>query len=327
MSARHFGARGLLCSLTLAASGAHAAAASDAAFRAELALRWAPIHHQQVHRQGEHGLNGAGDFITAIDFDGDDDARNNWDHAGDPRFSLSAHAYYSVVETGTHFYLTYLFFHPRDWSGHFLETEHENDAEGVLLAVAKDASRFGALRAAVTVSHADFYSYVPSSSAWSSGAEDVDGKLRLQETDGALHPMTQQQAETHALKAWPAFGATGEGVVYYPSLTRAEVPSSTNDKHVRYRLHDVLEPNGLWQRRDSSRMFSRFGFFAGNASGSCGRGVLWCRRDAARTAWGWDDHDDGVAPGAMARDPAKLARVYFDAHEPVARRYWFNPFR
>lgn len=121
--------------LTLDARAAHAAIADDPAFRAELALRYAPIHQQAVHTRGAHGLGGAADFITRFDFDGDYEGRNNWEHAGDPRFPLAAYVYYSVLETGSHWYLTYMFFHPRDWSSTFFETEHENDAEGVLLVL------------------------------------------------------------------------------------------------------------------------------------------------------------------------------------------------
>lgn len=327
MKSRRYGALGFACCLTLTAASAQAASAAAAGFRSELALRWAPIHHQDVHRNGAHALNGAADFITSYDFDGDDDASNNWDNAGGARASFAAHAYFTVVETSSHWFVTYLFFHPRDWSSRFLETEHENDAEGVLLAVKRDNTRFGALRAAVTVSHADFYSYVPASSDWSSGNEDVDGRLRLQSFEGALHPVTAQQAETHAIKAWPEFGIERERVVYYPSLSVAEVPSSTNDRHVRYQLHDVLATGGLWQRRGSARLFARYGFFGGNASGGCGNGVLWCRGNAARTAWGWDDHDDGVPAGAMASDPARLLRAYFTIPERLSNDYSFNPFR
>lgn len=308
-------------------SAARVASAHDAGFRAELALRYAPIHEQEVHTRGSHALRGEADFITAYDFDGDDDASNNWDHTGDPRFPLSAHAYYSVVETATHWYLTYQFFHPRDWSSHFFETEHENDSEGVLLVVARDGSAFGALRAAVTVAHADFYSYVPSTSGWSSGAEDVDGVLSQRWYEGALHPVTAQQAETHALKAWPYYRIRRVGVVYYPSLTRAAVPVGPNDRHVSYQLHDMLEPGGLWQRRDTSRLFAPDGSFVGNQSGGCGRGVLWCRRNAAHAAWAWDDHDDHSPKGAMASDPAGLARAYFKPSERIGLGYQFNPFR
>jgi hypothetical protein len=86
-----------------------------------------------------------------------------------------------VLETATHWYLTYFFFHPRDWTDHpFFETEHENDGEGVLLAVERDGSAYGVLRSAVTVAHSAFYSYVPAGSTWTAGRETVDGTLRMQ---------------------------------------------------------------------------------------------------------------------------------------------------
>ena len=318
---------GTLLSLTLSVGAARAQSARDADFRAALALRFAPIHYQEVHRQGSHALAGAADYITSFDFDGDDDARNNWEHTGDARYPLAAHAYYSVAETASHWFITYLFFHPRDWSSTFFETEHENDSEGVLFAVARDGSRFGALRAAVTVVHSDFYSYVPANSRWSSGREDVDGVLSMRAFAGELHPVTASQAETHAIKAWPYYGGRGEGVVYYPSLTRAEVPSGPNDRNVHYRLRDMLERGGLWEQRENPRLFVRFGTFAGNTSGGCGRGAFWCPKNAAHASWAWNDHDDKSPSGAMASDPAGLARAYFSTHERVANAYAFNPFR
>lgn len=335
MSSLRFGffAIRALLGLTLGAaavastSESRAETASDPRFRAELGLRYGPIHHQEVHTRGGHALGGAADFIAAFDFDGDHDARNNWDNAGDPRFPLAAHAYFSVVETPSHWFITYLFFHPRDWSSTFFETEHENDAEGMLLAVARDGSRFGALRAAVSVVHSDFYSFVPSGSRYGSGREDVDGALSLRPFAGELHPVTAQQAETHALKAWPYYRIRETGVVYYPSLTTAEVPSSPNDRSVYYRLHDMLEPGGLWASRGERSLFARHGVFAGNRSGRCGQSALWCVQDAARASWAWDDHDDRSPAGALATGPASLIRAYFTTREHVSTRYSFNPFQ
>lgn len=319
---------GTLLGLTLSSVPAFAVeSARDPEFRAALALRHAPIHHQDVHRHGVHALGGAADYITRVDFDQDDDASNNWDNAGDVRFPLSAHAYYAVVETRSHWFITYQFFHPRDWSSTFFETEHENDSEGVMFAIARDGSRFGKLRAAVTVVHGDFYSYVPGSSRWRSGREDVDGVLSLRPYAGELHPITASQAETHAIKAWPYFSIRTEGVVYYPSLSEAEVPETPNDRYVHYRLHDMLGPGGLWERRENRRLFARFGTFAGNGSGGCGAGVVWCGRDAAHAAWAWNDHDDNRPSGDMVKDPAGLVRAYFATQERVSNVYDFNPFR
>src|SRR3954464_5790013 len=73
--------------------------ASDASARAQLALRWAPVHYQDVDQTGGPALGGAADYITAYDFDGDLNGRNNWDNAGNPAFPLRATGCYSVVES------------------------------------------------------------------------------------------------------------------------------------------------------------------------------------------------------------------------------------
>ncbi|WP_435616029.1 hypothetical protein [Streptomyces coelicoflavus] len=138
------------------------AAASPSRERAELAQWWAPVHFQDVDATGETSLDGKSDYLTGYDFDGDRNARNNWENTG--RFPLKANVYYSVVETKGFAYLLYTFFHPRDWSdgtiGNWQEdlNEHENDAEGALVVVARDGSPHGTLKATITVSHSDFYS-------------------------------------------------------------------------------------------------------------------------------------------------------------------------
>src|SRR5215510_14148350 len=85
-----------------------ALSAASAADRAALALRWAPVHNQDVDQTGSHALGGASDYITRVDYDGDLTATNNWDNAG--RFSLPAYAYSSVVETSSHWFIIYMFF-------------------------------------------------------------------------------------------------------------------------------------------------------------------------------------------------------------------------
>src|SRR5262245_30564151 len=84
--------------------------AGNAADRAAIALRWAPIHQQDVDQTGSHALGGASDYISRVDYDGDWTGRNDWDNAG--RFALAAHGYYSVVETSSHWFIVYMFFHP-----------------------------------------------------------------------------------------------------------------------------------------------------------------------------------------------------------------------
>jgi len=300
----------------------------DPADRAVLALRWAPIHYQDVDQTGSHSLGGAADYITRYDYDGDLNARNNWDHAGNATYPLAAHAYFSVVETSTHWFIVYLFFHPRDWSDNFFDTEHENDSEGLLLTVERDGSPYGVLKSAVTVAHTDFFSYTPVGSDWGDGHEDIDGQLTMQSYDGETHPVTAQQAKGHGLKAWPYYDiAGGDGIIYYPSLTTAEVPSGPNDRNVLYKLVDIFEPGGMWDQRNNSSLFASVGSFAGDSSGGCGSGAIGCTANAAHAPWAWDDSNDGPSAGALATDPAGLVANYFHIPEAVSRIYTFNPYR
>ncbi|REF98182.1 hypothetical protein DFJ67_4196 [Asanoa ferruginea] len=312
--------------VTLAAASLTVATpASAAVSRAELALRWAPIHYQDVDATGSHALGGKADHITAVDFDGNLNGRDNWDHAG---ASVAAHAYYSVVETSTHWYLTYLFFHPRDWVDHpFFETEHENDAEGVLLAVERDGSTYGALRGAVTVAHSDFFSYAPAGSTWTSGRESIDGTLRLATSphDGFSHPVTAQEAKGHGLKAHPQYDINGDGLVYYPS-TVAESPSNGDDRDVQYKLVDIFAAGGLWAQRANASLFASLGTFAGDTTGGCGSGTFGCSANSANAPWGWDDGNDLPGRGEIASDPAKLSAEYFTIPGGVSRAYTYNPY-
>ena len=294
--------------------------------RADLALRWAPIHYQDVDRTGSHALGGAADYIARYDFDGNLDGRDNWDNAGNSSYPLAAHAYFSVVETSSHWFIVYMFFHPRDWSDSWLDAEHENDSEGVLVAVARDGSVFGELKSAVTVAHRDFFSYLPADGDWDEGGEDADGTLSMESWDGDLHPVTAQEAKGHGLKARPYYDIEGDGVSYYPSLTTAEVPSGPNDRGVRYRLVDIFASGGLWANRNRSSLFSGFGTFGGNSSGGCGAGPTACDTNAANAPWGWDDHNDAPGRGAMASDPAGLVTEYFTIPEEVSFDYTFNPY-
>ena len=149
----------------------------------ELARHWAPCIFQAVQVSGANPL-GRYDFVTGVDFDGDTRGGNNWENADDKRkleFPLLPYVYYSVIETRSHYYITYSLFHPRDWrwylaaegpgAGAPLPATHENDLESATLVIVKD-SGYGKLRLVGTVCHLQNYCFVtdagirPKSWAW-----------------------------------------------------------------------------------------------------------------------------------------------------------------
>jgi hypothetical protein len=303
----------------------------EGATHAEVAFRHAPAHYQDTDSSDYPS-----DFLTAFDYDSDRVSTNNWDHRGDGRWPATV--YYSVVESCTHYFITYGFFHPRDWSDIVFDQEHENDLEGALLAVRKDGA-LGVLEAMVTIFHTDFFSYKPAGSAISNGNESIDGTLSFELHGGVSRVKTVQEAKGHGLKAWPYAGdftgaANQDGIIYYPTLGTPESPSSGNDRSVAYQLVDIHATNGMWAAAlndinlgGQAPTFSSFGTFRGDASGGCGSGLKGCSTNSANTPWGWDDSNDGaVYRGEIALDPAHVFAHYFGGLGSFSQKYVSNRY-
>lgn len=280
------------------------------------------VVHAPIHFQDTDDDKPTADWLAPFDYDGNFVADDNWDHFWDFQKELKGAMYYSVVETCTHWYVTYTMFHPEDWDTSF-EQEHENDSEGILEVIRKDGG-YGKLEALITVYHYDFYSFTAADSTLTDGEEDIDGTLTFGEIDGFLHPLTSQQARGHGVKAFPFTGdfsgQKGEdGVIYFPGWT-GELPENGSDPSVVYRLIDQFET--LWPTELAEAAggytgdtFYQWGNLRGNDSGSCGDGVtLTCSENSAKMPWRWDDDDDGsiAQPGVMALDPVLLVDHYFD---------------
>lgn len=263
------------------------------------------FHHAPIHYQDTDNTNAKADYITRFDYDRNMVASDNWENLN--KYPLTAYAYYLVIETCTHWFIVYGFFHPRDCTDSRADLEHENDLEGGLSIVRKDGTRFGKLEGMVTVYHTDFYSYTPPGSPFSQGKETIDGRLILQQYDGSLRPLTVQQAKGHGLKAFPYTSdfrgkPHEDGIIYYPSRTAGQVPKNGNDRNVKYGLVDLFSAGGLWDGQlsepklsgSTAKTFHKWGSFKGDKGGGCGSGItVTCSENAANLPWNWDDHDDG----------------------------------
>ncbi|KAA1245270.1 hypothetical protein [Aquimarina sp. RZ0] len=292
-------------------------------FYLDLAYRHAPIHYQDVDNTGSHGLSGKADYITRYDFDGDLNARNNWNNISNSSRKGKAVSYYSVVETSTHYFITYAFFHPRDWTDvWFLYRidEHENDLEGVLTVVKKDNSTYGKALGIVTVFHSDFYSYKASNSGLTNGNENIDGTLTTKNDNGINRFKTSAEAKGHGIKAHAKLQPGGNDyVVYYPSKTTSEHPSNIYDRNVKYKLVNIFDRGGMWDQRFNTNLFSN----AKSFRKSYGNGT-------ANAPWNWDDKNDGggqgLLAGGLAYYPAHLVDQYFDGLGRFSKTYSYNPY-
>ncbi len=299
------------------------AASSKSNFYKNLAFHHAPVHYQDVDRTGSHGLKGKADYVTAYDFDGDLDAKNNWSNSASASYSKKAVAYYSVVETSTHYFITYAFFHARDWTDiWFLYSidEHENDLEGVLTIVKKDDSSYGEALGIVTVFHSDFYSFKAQGSGLTNGNEDIDGTLSTETHNNVTRFQTAAEAKGHGIKARSKLKPGGSDyVVYYPSKNTSEEPENIYDRHVKYKLVNIFKAGGMWEQRFNEMLFSN----AKSFQKSYGRG-------SANAPWNWDDKDDGggqgLLDGGIAYYPAHLVAAYFNGLGNFSKKYIYNPY-
>ncbi len=222
-------------------------------WHAELARYWAPVVFQDVRVATGLESNPLGryDFITPATFDHDTDGGNNEENAADDlRFALPllSYVYYDVIETISHYYITYSLFHPRDWGeascaddqggdrespnadGHErkaenagrngvsgrdgLRFEHENDLEGTTLVIRKGPEEFGVLRGMGTVCHSNVYFFA--------NADDysIQDWARDGESLSPEHPRVQWYAGRPCLFVENA--GHGIGGIY-----RAMTPSTT----------------------------------------------------------------------------------------------------
>ncbi len=320
-----------LCALLFTALSIEA----NADFYSDLAYHHAPIHYQDTDN-----TNARADYITAVDFDFDWIGDNNWDNFTNGK--LAATVYYSVVESCSHYFVTYSFFHPRDWVDTPFDGEHENDLEGALFIVRKNGSSFGALEGVITVFHTDFYSFTPSGSPLRNGNENIDGTVTFTSYDGSQRARTAAEAKGHGLKVWPYIGnftgaSNQDGIIYYPSRGEGEVPTSGNSRSVKYKLVNLFQTNGVWQQAmqeanlstSSASTFAGWGTFKGNNSGGCGTGATFasCGSNSANAPWGWNDGNDGDSyRGEFALHPIHLTSHFFSGLGNFSPKYINNRF-
>lgn len=297
-----------------------------------VAAAHAPIHYQDTDDEEPFA-----DFLAPFDYDGDFLGADNWDDLDAFQKELVGTAYYSVVETCTHWFVVYAFFHPRDVDHTFSPDEHENDMEGVLAVVEKDGG-LGKLRALVTTFHEDFRRYAVDGSGYVAGTQALDGPVVFGPDGATWRPLTQQEAGGHGLVGFPDHcdftgGSDQDGIVYYPRWT-GEVPEHADDRFVPYQLVDVQD--GLWPEAlleaewgyVGTALFSDFTTFRGDGGPGCGSWTGSCPFDTVDPPWGWDDVDDGphLQPGMLALDPASLVADYFGGLGAFSFDYVGHPY-
>jgi len=285
------------------------------------------------------------DIPARFDFDGDWQGDNNWDAL--ETGSSQAYVYYAAMETETHWFLIYNFFHPRDYSDRcVIGTCHENDNEGIILTIAKDGSTYGKLQLMETLAHDNVYSFT-ADSAIRDGVHNIDGKIEFyQDSHPAIfiesggHGIygTRGSASKFTLERGEFQTSTGITLIYKGT---AERPRHANDRLVGYDLLPIYDEwwlkaeEGKWNQRtfDDYFRYEPYGDRPG-LSFKIG-GAFLGRKEAenkAKPFWGWHDTQTlkkrVLARGQWALDPAYSAchDMSFPSGKPYSIDYVYNPY-
>ena len=279
----------------------------------ELAHHYAPLICQ--------GVASDQDFITAADFDGDWIGNNNWENQ--PTGDLSAHVYYSVMETETHWFLFYALFHPRDYTSNPCQETggcHENDLESIQLVVAKDGTPFGKLLAVETLAHDAIYLY-PVDSSVQPNALKAAGQIRFEES----HPIVYIETYGHGIYGTRRILVPGK--VTYRVGDVAEVPEGIKDDDVLYLLVSIYDT--LWAHREEigpGQAFDQPFDYRGHTLPATFDGEDY-GQDRANPPWGYNQETgDTLSRGDFFLDPAKALAYHASFGGDFSFEYIFNPY-
>lgn len=231
---------------------------AEDSWQRDIAIYWSPFIYQGTHNNY--------DIPTNWDFDGNMSGEDNWEQAFTYINQFRAYVYYTFQESDSHYFLTYLFFHPRDTKQ---LAPHENDWEGARVTVAKDGSAWGAFEKLETFSHGGFHQ--TTAPTW----------VNIQ------HPAVWVEARGHGVEVFNdgifPNDCGGLGLGYHYGVG-AEIPDHCNDRSVGYDL--IPFEDTLWPLR-----FGFSGPFAETATYNNGAYYGRVFRDDdgchAKPPWGW----------------------------------------
>ncbi len=289
------------------------------------------------------------DFLGRVDYDGNWKGDDNWENL--EKGSTQAFVYYAVMETPTHWFLHYNFYHPRDYSDVcVVGTCHENDNEGLILTVRKDGSEHGKLEVMETLAHNNVYTFT-NNPRITIGVHNIDGSIAFHEK---THPVVFIEAGGHGV-----YSATyrsslfdvdkmdfrqNTGITYlHKNEFIAESPRSANERNIGYVLLSIekeLWPKGSGSRETPNETFEEFFEYqpAGNrprASAKFLAGKFKGRTasdNMARPLWAFRDAKTGkkriLGDGQWAIDPAYSISVCLTWPDdlPVSTDYIYNTF-
>lgn len=281
--------------------------------------RYSPVIYQDINKQFADGI---ADLIAKFNADGNWNMAEQWETIG--KVPQVPYVYASVQETKTHLFLGYYFYHARD-DGPTTFDQHENDLEGIMMAVRKDGN-YGVPVAMETVYHSHFLRYRLQDSNVQPGYVGIE-KTSVRFSEGT-HPEIfissngSGDNHGHGVRAYTSSEDVGDdGIVYkFGEPSYPGQPTQFSPKWQHTYNYGILPIDELWERKFNyyDTPFKSFGVFP-NTKSSYGN---------ANAPWNWSDTDqDGtLGMGVYFTDPAYLFDIDFNELGTFSHEYVHNPY-
>ena len=279
----------------------------------ELMKHWAPQVYQDTRNDKvtiipwiwTHQFYEAQDFILKVNYDGNwyagDQRENSRKHGNSCGAGFAGHAYASMVETNTHYFFGYGYYHSMDDA--VIEADrHENDYEDVYICVHKDGSTYGQFQAMVTNRHGSRLKYSISDTVNDLNFTGDHVQIYIS-SNGDVTGSCGTQAHGHGIESYrPGNHCTGSDAIIYNVADEGQVPAYCGGgafaHSYNYSLIDIDE---LWNRRLdwNNHPFGSYGGFGGDGNEDNGGNPPWRNgyfdNPAPKflTDFGW--LDDGVS--------------------------------
>lgn len=307
----------LLIVLTLCSTTLSITALASGENREDVLDFWAPKVYQDLRQDKVlwHQYYPAGDMITNVNYDDDWDAGNNWDNT--PRTSdfslMKAYAYGIYIETETHYFLTYCYYHAMD-DAFFSADRHENDVENVNLVIRKGTENdgYGSFEVMETTIHSTKGEYTPNDVVFDT-TNGCHPKVFISSNGDVLNNQFDVNAKGHAIFAFdPNYHTTdtviGNDAIIYNVGDVAEAPTDIEGKFINSYTYQILSIDEIWDRRYNIGDYDTF--------------------ESYGTLNGRDQAVGGNFPWGSLNDPATYFNSKYNLSQngPVSSVYQYNPY-
>lgn len=318
-----------------------------------LALEFAPVLFQSIENPTGGLLNT--DLPTRVNFDNNWRARDNKSKARLASTTLKASMYYSVVESKTHYFITYALYYPmrRDKN---LDLVHEHDFTGIVMVVDKATRSLKLVEGLKVDDGTDtIIAYKPSTSDVDGTgqpqfletfdvAELVDGRYPLMVTSGSHEACnwvksgpTVPAVCRHEAREFSE-GPT-DGVIMRPGAAQTFAMAVDNAQGIKEMQYELVPLAELWARRSfvgTELLWEKISVYTPiegrPATYTETEPVIWPNRlvsddelSFGKPPFAWLKLASDTNQGQWLFDPAFLLQVRYN-FGPISAEYCVNPF-